>query len=359
MKIIPRYILRHFLPIFVLSLSAFTGLYLVIDFFEKIDNMLEKNLSLADTCSYFLNKTPFIAAQGIPVAVLLAALITLGMLKRNRELIALEAAGVKTISYVAPIVVAALFISLIHLGANETVSRTMNQKSQKIWQEQVQHRKAPISWGEENVWYHGQDVVYQIRLYDKRSQTLEKVSLFYLDDQFRLVERLDARRFRWENSKWIAENGLTLKFNETGTEQQWFDEKTLELRETPADFSGLETIPEELAWADLYHYAQKIRQEGYNALPYEVDLHLRIAFPLTTLILAVLGIIIALRQGMHGGIALGVGIALLLASLFFAVQQLGCALATAGILPPLVGVWAGNVIFTAVAVYLWLSNPST
>ncbi len=267
--------------------------------------------------------------------------------------------GSRTISYVAPIVVAALFISLIHLGANETVSRTMNQKSQKIWQEQVQHRKAPISWGEENVWYHGQDVVYQIRLYDKRSQTLEKVSLFYLDDQFRLVERLDARRFRWENSKWIAENGLTLKFNETGTEQQWFDEKTLELRETPADFSGLETIPEELAWADLYHYAQKIRQEGYNALPYEVDLHLRIAFPLTTLILAVLGIIIALRQGMHGGIALGVGIALLLASLFFAVQQLGCALATAGILPPLVGVWAGNVIFTAVAVYLWLSNPST
>lgn len=359
MKIIPRYILRHFFPIFALSLSSFTGLYLVIDFFEKIDNMLEKNLSLVDTFSYFLNKTPFIAAQGIPVAVLLASLITLGLLKRNRELIALEAAGVKSITYVTPIIAAAFVISLVHLVAGETVSRTMNQESQRIWKEQVQLRKAPISWGQENVWYHGQDVIYQIRLYDKRNQTLEKVSLFFLDNQFRLVERLDAKRFRWENSKWIAEGGLALKFNDSGTDQQWFNERVLNLQETPSDFSGLETIPEELPWMDLYDYAKKIRQEGYNSIPYEVDLHMRIAFPFTTLIVAVLGIIIAMRQGMHGGIALGVGIALLVTCLFFAVQQLGYALATAGILPPLVGVWAGNVIFAAAAVYLWLSNPAT
>lgn len=359
MRIIPRYMLRHFLPVFALALFAFTSLYLIVDFFENMEKFIEKRVPLADTLSYFLNKTPSVAAQGIPMACLLAALITLGLLKRNRELIAMEAAGIKAVSYVSPIIVAAFCISAVHLVFGETVSRSMNQVSAKIWNEQVQRRKGHFSWGRENVWYHGQDVIYQVRIYDKRTQTLEKVSLFFLDPQFKLVQRLDAKRFHWNGTQWVAENGLALKFGESGTEQETFEERTFRMQETPADFSGLETVPEELDWADLYQYARKIRQEGYNSRPYEVELHQRIAFPLSTLVLAILGIIIALRQKVHGGIALGVGIGLLVGSLYFAVQQLGCALATAGILHPAVGVWAGNTIFFAAAVYAWISNPST
>jgi len=357
-RIIPRYVLRHFLPVFMLALFTFTSLYLIVDFFENMEQFIEKRVPAADTIAYFLNKTPSVAAQGIPMAALLGALITLGLLKRNRELIALEAAGVKTVTYVTPIVAAAFFIAAFHLVFGETVSRSMNQASTKIWNEQVQHRKGHFSWGVENVWYHGQNVIYQVRFYDKRTQTLEKVSLFFLDPSFRLVQRLDARRFRWDGAKWQAEQGLFLKFSESGTQQETFDQRAFTLQETPADFSGLETIPEELDWVDLYRYAEKIRQEGYNSLPYVIELHLRVAFPLSAIVLAILGIIIALRQNMHGGIALGVGIGLLVGSSYFVVQQLGCALAGAGALPPVVGVWAANVIFLAAAVYLWISNPS-
>ena len=353
MKIISRYVLRHFFPVFGLALGAIVGLYLVIDFFEKVDNLLEKHVDAASILSYFMLKIPFIVTQAIPMAALLGSLIALGILKRNRELIALETAGIRATTYVGPILLTALGLSLAHLLADETLARAMNQKAQQIWQREVLNHKASLAWSHENVWYHGHNVIYQIRLYNKEAESLEKVSLFYLNRKFELTERLDAKRVRWQDQRWIAEDGLILRFTESQVEQEWFAERELALAETPSDFARLETIPEELNWIDLYRYTQKIRTEGYNARPYEVELHMRLALPLTTFIVALLGVTIALSQGLHGGLAIGVGIALVVASLYFMVLHLGTALATAGILPPLVGVWAGDIIFATLAGYLW------
>ncbi|GKT08183.1 LPS export ABC transporter permease LptG [Desulforhabdus sp. TSK] len=356
MNIISRYIVRQFLPIFTLALVTFLALYLIIDFFEKIDNMMAKNVSASHIAAYFLYKIPSIVTQGIPMASLLATLIALGILKRNRELTALEAAGINPTKYITPIVACTLLLSFIHFGLSETVSRPMNQKSQKIWQQEVRQNKASMSYIQENVWYRGKGVIYQIHLYDRIQKTMEKVTLFYLDSQFRLTERLDAMRFRWENQRWMAEDGLLLRFEGDETVQEQFQQRALDLKETPQDFEGLETMPEELNWGDLYKYSKRIRLEGYNSTPYEVELHMRLAFPLTTLILALLGITIAMRQGMHAGITLSVGIALIVAFLYLTVLQLGSGLATASILPPALGVWASNVIFTCFTVYLWMTK---
>ena len=352
MKIIPRYILKHFLPIFGLALGAFVGLYLIIDFFEKVDQMLEKRVLFSKIMLYFFYKAPFIVNQGIPMASLLGAIISVSILKRNREIVALESAGVSPAYYVKPIVLAALVISGVHFLTNETVTNSMNHKAQQLWQQEVQKRQ--VSWNTENIWYRSKDAIYQIRLYDGKNKRLERVTVFYLDPQFRATGRLDARRFTWEGKGWTAEDGLLLRFGDSGVHEERFAEKRLDIPETPKDFSGLETIPEELGWLSLYRYTEKIRLEGYNTVPYEVDLQMRIAFPLTTLILALLGTTIALRQGLHGGIAVGVGISLLVAFLYVTVLHVGSALATAGILSPFVGVWAADVVFFALTGYLWM-----
>jgi lipopolysaccharide export system permease protein len=290
------------------------------------------------------------------MSVLLAALIALGILNRNRELIALKAVGIRATYYTRPIVLAALVLSLVHLAMGETVARSASRKSQQIWQEYVMQRKSSVSLGQENVWFRGKEVIYQIRFYDPKNKTMEKTSLFYLDSQFKLTQRLDAKRIRWNDNRWVAEDGLTLNFKGADTQQEWFDQKKLDLNETPEDFVGLESIPEELDFLSLYRYVHRIRKDGFTATPYEVELQLRLAFPLTTFILSLLGITIALRQGIHGGIAVGAGMAVLVASIYLAVLQTGCALATAGILPPMVGVWAGNIIFLMLVAYLWITD---
>ncbi|MFP5212302.1 MAG: LPS export ABC transporter permease LptG [Acidobacteriota bacterium] len=356
MMIISRYILSHFLSIFVLALLTFVALYLFIDFFEKIDDLIEKHVTIRDAAFYFGCKLPLIVTQGIPMAALLSSLISLGLLKRNRELVALEAAGVKPAVYVRPIVVAALCLALLHLALGETMARSLNQAAQGMWKSKILN-KPTVSWHQQNVWYHGDGVIYQIMLMDRTNQVMEKASLFFINSDFKLDRRLDAKRVKWESGKWVAEDCLLVRFNGTTAEQERTDRIELtSLRERPEDFLGLETIPEELSWPDLYEYTDKIRTEGYNPTPYEVELHTRAAFPMTTLILAILGVTIVLRQGIHGGIATGIGIALTVAFAYLTVLQVGSGLASAGILPPMVGAWAGNVIFTALAGYLWVSD---
>ncbi len=72
MKIISRYIIRHFLSIFSIALLSFCCLYFVIDFFGRIDNFLEKKVLWETILSYFLCKIPLIITQSIPMAILVS-----------------------------------------------------------------------------------------------------------------------------------------------------------------------------------------------------------------------------------------------------------------------------------------------
>jgi lipopolysaccharide export system permease protein len=80
--------------------------------------------------------------------------------------------------------------------------------------------------------------------------------------------------------------------------------------------------------------------------------------PFATFILTLLGILVALRQGLHGGIAGGAGISLCVAFAFMAISNVGSSLSSAGVLSPFIGVWAGNVIFAAILCYFWIRGQA-
>lgn len=357
MKIITRYLLKQYFSILGIALFGFLGLYLVIDVFEKVDDILEKGASFTDALWYFCLKIPLIVTQGIPMAVLLATLITFGILQRNREIVALKAAGLSLKTYGAPIVMAACIVAVTHFVVGENIARTMSVQARKIWFEKIDKSSKQMEWKHENVWYHGQGIVYQIHVYDDRAQTFHQVSLFYLDRNFRLYQRLDAQSLSWETDHWVARNGMLLDLTLDRIEQVRFDRKKLELRETPVDFAGLEALPEELDTVQLYQYVARTKAEGYSPTALEVELNYRLAFPLTSIILAVIGMVISLKQGLHGRIAFGIGIAILAGSAYLGLLQVGTALASAGILPVVTGVWTGNLIFMAIGLYLWASAP--
>jgi lipopolysaccharide export system permease protein len=357
MKIIPRYVLKQFLSILGVALFAFLGLYLVIDFFEKIDSLLSKEVLLSDSFQYFVFRMPLILSQGIPVSVLLATLISLGILSRNREIIALRASGVGAASYAAPILVTSILLGMLHFGISETVARPLNHRAEEIWQKKVEKRLNPMGWSKENVWFRGKDLIYQIRVYDQRSLTLERVSIYFLGNDFSLIRRLDAKRVRWAGNRWIAEDGMAMQVHGSDSRASRFVAQDLDVAETPEDFKTLETIPQELNWLDLYSYIGKLRQEGYTAVRYQVDWHLRLAFPLTGAILSLLGLAIAMHLGHRGGIAAGVGIGIVVAGLYLTAIQVGGSLGTAGIVPPYLAVWSSNVLFGALGLWLLRRAP--
>jgi lipopolysaccharide export system permease protein len=354
MRIIPTYVLRHFLPVLALSMVGFVGIYLMVDFFERVDSMLSSGVPFHTVYTYFLYKIPLIITQGIPMSSLLSAIIALGLLKRNRELIAMETAGVNPSYYVSPIVMTAFVLALVHFSVAEFAARPLNPKIDAIWQVNVERQK-PAPWmNMQNMWYRDENTIYQILVYDRQKNVMRAASIFFLDSNFRISQRIDARSITWTNPGWLAEDGLIIGFQNGNIFQQKFDRKELSLNVSPKDFGTVQTLPDNLSWMDLHRYVEKIESEGFSSTPYRVDLHMRIALPLATFILTLLGILVALRQGLHGGIAAGAGISLCVAFAFLAISNVGSSLSSAGVLPPFLGVWAGNILFSAVLCYFWI-----
>ena len=103
-RILDEYVVREFLGMFLLVLSGFVMLMLVFTFFELMGDILRNHIALSLIGEYLLNLTPFMLYQITPLAVLIAVLVTFGVLNRNSEIIAMKACGISLYRLVIPIV---------------------------------------------------------------------------------------------------------------------------------------------------------------------------------------------------------------------------------------------------------------
>jgi lipopolysaccharide export system permease protein len=354
MRIISRYISLELAKIIAICLGAFIAIYLVIDFFERIDDFLEAKLPLFLALHFLMLKLPLVIQQGIPMSVLMGTLITLGLMARNNELLVLKASGIGPVMVVAPIVALALLASTLDFALSEYLVPLTSIRANYIWNVQVMNRPSPTSFAEEKVWYKSGQVIYNIRVLNAKRGLLEGVTIHIFDGHFRLTERLDARKGEWDGQSWIFSDGIFIHRTADGNfSAEHFQSRRFALKERPQDFQHLEKSSEEMTLAELGRYVAEIESEGYDATRYRVDFHGRIAFPFTSLIMALLGIAVALYQGKKGGIAVGVAASVSLAFVYFLLFQFMLSIGYTGNLQPVLAAWMPNILFGIASVYIF------
>jgi len=109
MSIINKYLTKEIIKLFGFILIMVVGIYIIVDFLEKIDDFLEAGLSFSKAFAFFVYKTPFITAQIAPVGILLSVLIVFGLMNRNNEIIALTSSGVSTFYLLRPVIIIGLY----------------------------------------------------------------------------------------------------------------------------------------------------------------------------------------------------------------------------------------------------------
>jgi len=102
MPILNRYIARTWLRLLMLCLSGFVGIYLVIDLIEKIPRFLRSGAVAGDILQYFIWKIPEMISRTATFSILMATLLTLGVLSRDSEIIALRSCGVSLLKISLP-----------------------------------------------------------------------------------------------------------------------------------------------------------------------------------------------------------------------------------------------------------------
>ena len=356
MSTLTRYLSREFLQGFFLCLGTFTTIFLIVEFFERLNAFLYNQAPLSLMLSYFLNKIPGIVSQVAPAAILLSAIVTLGTMSRHNEIMAMKSGGISLWRIVSPIMGVAIVIYFALLGLNEWVTPAANQKARAV-REWVIHKKKPVAtFKQSQIRIHSHQAIYNIKLYHPEQDLLEGMTVFRFGSAFQLAERIDARSAHWQDGRWTFTEASVTTFTPDGVPiRKFHKEFVVSLPEMPVDFRIADKPPEEMNFSELREYVRKIERDGYNSSKYRTAMYQFISYPFIGVILAFLGIPVALRKERGAGIAVGIVLCLVISLVFYVVYSLSVGYGQAGTLPPLLAAWLGNIIFALVGVYLFLA----
>lgn len=357
MKILNRYLSRYFLRLLSLCVAAFIGIYLLIDFFEKVDDFIGHQAVAADYLTYLLNSVPFIFVQILPLAILTSVVLTLGGLDRSNEVTAMRACGISLWKITRPLLGLALLLSLLLLLLNEFVVPWNVQQLNQLLEVRLKGRtSAPLARNE--IWYRNADRIINITLAEPRKERLQGITIFFFDDRGRLSKRLDSRSALHSNGTWQGRQVTERLFDSRSGELSrttHSEQRSLPLERAPDDFVSREDLKGEMNFRQLAALARQLKSAGYDATRPLVDMHNRLAAPLTCLVMAFLGIPFAVARGRNKNIALGIGLSLGIGMIYFILHSLMTAFGYSRALPPVLAAWSANLIFLSVGIWLLLN----
>lgn len=354
MSILSRYITREFIKILLLSLGAFIAVYLVVDLFQGIRMIMEYKPGVPLVAKLYFLKIPKIISQVTPITVLLATLMTLGLLSKNSEVIAMKSSGISLYRIVSPVLAMAFLISIMSFISNEYIVPYTTKETFFIEKVRIRKQAQKSFFKQNKIWYRSDNAIYNIRFFDPGTNTLKGVTIYYIGDRFRLLKRIEAVEARWDGTFWRFYDARVDTFNNGSITTKSYKDFPVRLPESPETLRSEEKNSEEMGFWELRDYIEKVRNEGYDPTRLMVDLHAKLSYPFTALIMAFLGIPFALKSGRSGGIALGVGISVLIGFGYWLLMSFGLSLGRAEALSPLLSAWGANIVFGLAGVLMMM-----
>ncbi len=355
MSILDRYLIKEVLKHFGIVLSAVIVIYVAIDFFENIDRFLEAGLPFVRILEFFQLKLPLVVVQITPVGILLAVLITFGLMNKNNEIIALKSGGMSVYHFLRPILALGFLFTIVYFIIAEIVVPITISRANEIWRLEV--KKYAVTAVRKNIWIKGHRSISYISYFNPQDLSISGITLNYFDQQFRLTRRVDAAKGKYANKRWIFYDIMEQKLNnQNGSYAVSFAaEQVEEIDLSPEELKRVAKKSEEMSFKELYRYIQDVESEGYDATPYRVDLQGKFALPLSCIIVCIIGASITLRKTTREGLSMSITYGVVIVFLYWITQSFCSSLGYGGMLPPFVAAWTANFIFACLALFNFLS----
>jgi LPS export ABC transporter permease LptG/LPS export ABC transporter permease LptF len=366
-RILDEYVVREFLGMFLLVLTGFVLLMLVFTFFDLIGDILRNHIPLTTVGDYLVNLTPDMLYQIAPLAVLIATLVTFGVLNRNSEIIAMKATGISLYRLVIPVVAISAMLSISLFLFDQYYLPLANRKQEAL-RNTIKGRPPQTVAHPEHNWIFGQPRpgepgrIFYYQFFDPDRQEFANLSVFEFDPStFSITRHIFANRvFRDANAEtWRFQNGWVRDL--TGADTVAFREfrqtTFSEIHEDPGYFTKENLQSQEMNFGQLDNYIRDLRQSGFDTMRLRVALWHKLAYPLIAVVMAVLAIPFALSMGRRGSLtAIAVAIAVALA--YFVVNGTFEAMGNVNYLPAALAAWSSDILFALVGGYLLLRTPT-
>jgi lipopolysaccharide export system permease protein len=348
-----RYLMAAFMRIFALSLLVALLLYLVVEFFDRVDNFLNAGASLQTVLSYFLFKIPISISRVFGVATLFSTFLSLGLLTRNQEITAMRCAGLSLNRIALPLLLLSLLISIFTFFWNEGLVPLFTSKAEEIYKREVRKIEPRSVIGTKDVWIRGKESFINVDRFDARKSLLEGVTIYLLDRDFVLERIVEASTARWNGTSWEADNVWEWNFAGHGRKIDRAVATSLPLTQTPEDFNIFAREPEEFSFFSLQKQIAEFKAMGIDTTEHQVNLYVKLALPLIAPLMVFVGIPFAVKHTSGAGMALSFGLTMGIGFGYWFLLAFGISLGRSGALPPLLSAWMANGIFALLGLFFF------
>ncbi len=345
--LLSRYIARQYLQMLGVAFGLLLVGYFLVDILRRFQQLARYQAESMEVVRFYAARLPLLASRILPMALLLATALTVSLLSAQRELIAVRACGIAASRALAPIFLIAALITPAYFLFNEIVVPQTNALADHLKETQIKDRGAGAQRLEKAIWYRAGTHAYQATQLDPTLGKAQDLSIYELGTNGLPVSRTDARSASYiGQGMWELVDPVRVEISEQG------------LRTTPAEpLTQLGTTPRKKkvdtkSW-NVQRLTQEIREAeaaGYQATAYRVDLHAKLALPLTCLLFPAVVLFFAVHGPPFPGPAPTFFASIILGVSYIVLSDVFISLGYGGFLPPSLAGWSVSGLLSILAV---------
>jgi lipopolysaccharide export system permease protein len=353
MKILDKYLAKQFVQTILFGIFAFTLIFVVINLLENLGSFLDQNVPAPIIFHYYLVFSPDIMKLMTPVSVLFAALFIVGKVSNLSELTAIKASGVSMVRFMMPFLITTFVVSIFSIYFAGYVVPTANKTKENI---ERQYLNSYDYNGGGNLFFQDSKTrVVSISYFDNTTNKATRVSIeeFDKNDPTKITSRIDATTMVYDSTthSWTAFNVIARSFEDTSQSAKYIPSKKLNyLNFTPKELTAKQQKPEDMNLGELKKLITTQTKAGIDPTSTEIEYYSRFSFPMASLVVVLFGLPISANRR-RGGLAVQMGINILVTFIYLVFMQISLAFGKNGALSPMITAWFANIIFLAGAVY--------
>jgi LPS export ABC transporter permease LptG len=359
-QLMDSYVLSTFLFYFVLWLAAFVTMSQFYNFFDLLKDVVKNHIALSRVATFHLFLTPLLIYRTLPVAVLLAVLVTFGVMTKNNEVTAFKACGISVRRLGLPVLLMSGVLSAALFAADYSWIPRANQIQDAIHNE-IKGRPAQTYLHPELKWMFHDYRIFYIRGFDTSENMMIEPWAFEIDPKtFQLVREINANRARWQPNikQWVWEQGTVRDIKGVDEKHSDFLATSFpEIAEVPDDFLIPAPQNAQMNYLQLNNYVKYLQDHGFDTEKLKVQYYKKFAVPVFAFIMALISVPFGFLVGNRGAMA-GIGVSIGVAMAYYAVQALFEQMGNVNYLPAQVAAWSPDALFALAGVYLMLRMRS-
>ena len=339
----------------------FTVIAIAVDSSEHTDDFVKSKLATGQIIKqYYMGFVPWIWGLLYPLFVFIAVIFFTSKMALRSEVIAVIASGTSYNRWLRPYLISGLIFAVGLWLANRYVIPKATAIKNAFMAKYVDSPTSGTNTGCNTCFYKRIDSMTYvgIKYFDTTSKS---APVFFLEKvrNGKVFYNLRAQRFEWDTSKrnWKLSNVTERRIDSTKETLREIPSMNIDLKLKPRDLTNDEYLKDKLTTPELNDFikTEKLRgREGLEA--FEVESYRRSATPFTVLLLTLIGAIIAGRKS-RGGSGLHLALGIVIAALFILSDRFSTVFSIQGNLPAILAAWLPNLVFSTVALYLYVRAP--